>query len=96
MDKTKFQDELETLDWTSELDISKNNADFSTETFIKIINKKVKESVPLSKIKKNDRNVKRKPWITNGILKSIIKKNKLYKKILLCKKNRKKKLKLTE
>ena len=78
------------VDWNST--IVENNADLSFNQFLTKINKVIDQYMPLKKMSNREYKRRFKPWITNGILNSISRKNKLYNKYSKLKDEVKKKL----
>ena len=58
------------------------DVDKSTDLFLNTYNEIVEKHAPIRKLNKKQQNIKRKPWITPAILKSINTKNKLFKKYI--------------
>ena len=75
-----FKTDLENMDWQEIYDCTDPNKSYTLflNQFLKIYNK----CFPIRIIKDNDKKKKGKPWITKGIIKSTIHKNKLYKMFL--------------
>ena len=75
----KFNEMIATFDWAEINSLDDQTVAYSkfTKEFSRIFN----ECIPLKKKTRN--NKIRKPWITNGILKSIKTKNRLYKQLIL-------------
>ena len=73
----KFKQRLSDVKWQDELNNNDANDDYNkfVETFEIIYD----ECIPLKKCNVNEKKVPLSPWITKGLLKSINKKNKLYK-----------------
>ena len=67
-----------------------SNSRNANDGFIKLFestSKVIDEYIPLRKITKNEFKRRYKPWISKGILISINRKNKLYKKYIKCSTN---------
>jgi hypothetical protein len=73
----KFRKKLSEVKWEESLHNNNANDDFNK--FTNIFEKLYDECIPLKKCTANRRKEPMSPWITKGILKSINKKNKLYK-----------------
>ena len=58
--------------------INSKNFNFVFSEFVKIISNAINEHPPLKKLSRAQQRLRRKPWITHGILKSIKHKQKLY------------------
>ncbi len=65
----EFEKELQIIDWSTILD--DDNCDASFTTFFKTIENLLDEMAPIRKLTKKETNLLTRPWITNGILKSI-------------------------
>ena len=76
----KFKQRLIDVKWQEILD--NNNANDDYNKFIETFDTLYNECVPLKKCTNNRRKEPMSPWITKGLLKSINKKNKLYKQYL--------------
>ena len=68
------------IDWENELKLNNNDANFSLDKFIQILNNTLDKHAPYKTLSKTKLKSFSKPWITQGILKSIKIKNNLYKK----------------
>jgi len=77
---TNLKQKLSGVKWKEILD--NNNADDDYNTFLKTFNTLYDECVPLKKCTGNKRKEPMSPWITKGLLKSINKKNLLYKQYI--------------
>ena len=75
----KFVDELSTVNWNQVLNHNNGNQDCSE--FYKYFDRIYCESFPLVQISR--KRYKDKPWITKGLLISILHKNRLYKESIL-------------
>ena len=76
----KFKKRLSEVKWQEILDNNDANDDYNT--FIEQFNKVYDECIPLKKCTINRKKHPMSPWITKGLLKSINKKNKLYKQYI--------------
>ena len=79
--KNMINTHLEDTDWATELQVNHNNADLSSELFLKKIEQLINFWVPFQRIPNKKKKLQNKPWITKGLLKSIETKNKLYRKM---------------
>lgn len=77
----RFKNNLSCVDWNNILHGNDVNTDYTnfTRKFIEVYD----ECIPLKKTRTNRKKTAISPWITNGLLKSINYKNKLYKKYLM-------------
>ena len=83
-DQENFLSDLQNIDWDMHLRIAENDANFSMNKFLHIINSILDRYAPL-KTQSNSKRKKlfhRKPWITNGIIKSITIRDKYHKKYI--------------
>ena len=83
MDKESFMTDLAATDINAI--VIDNDAEKSLDNLLYIINKLLDKYAPLKKMTKKEFKQTRKPWITNGILRSIQRKNKLFSKYIKCK-----------
>ena len=86
----KFNEQAFLLDildvnWDKHLDLDRQDATLSTNKFLHIINTILDRHAPYVKPSKNPKYNSTKPWITTGLLKSISKKNQLYKEFITTK-----------
>jgi len=82
-DNDAFDKELCEFDW-EELFRNKN-CDDKINIFLKNINCLLDKMAPIKKLTKKEIELKQKPWLTSGILKSIKTRDDIYKKFLLAK-----------
>ena len=73
------------IDWEKKLD--NNDVNKSFNNFLHQVNSVVDRYMPLKKITNKEYKRKYKPWISTGILKSITRKNELFKRYVRCKNN---------
>ena len=80
----KNKDSISTLlkqtDWDKKLEVNLNNANNSTELLLNSVNEILDRYCPLKKISNSQKKSQNKPWITQGILKSIAVKSRLHRK----------------
>ena len=79
--KNLINTHLEGIDWAKELQVNRNNADLSSELFLKKIEQLTNISAPFQRVPNKKKKLRNKPWITKGLLKSIETKNRLHRKI---------------
>ena len=77
-DRENFILDLLDIDWTKTLDIHKNDPNRSFDSFYQSIERLIDIYAPLKKVSNKDHKRKYKPWITNGIIASIKRRNKLF------------------
>ena len=70
------------IDWEAELQIDKNDVDYSTEKLFSNMNTIIDRHMPVRKLTTKECKQKIKPWITPKIIAKIKTKNKLYKKFM--------------
>ena len=81
-DEAQFESELYNTDWKSVLEINKKDVNFSFSKFFETFNNLLQKHAPIKKLSNKDKKTMKKPWITKGILKSIEKKNRIYRKCI--------------
>ena len=75
----KFKEEFNKIDWVTLL--PGNNIDVGYDNLFEKVENLISNHLPLEKVsKRKSKQQKRKPWISNDLLKQIIYKNKLHKK----------------
>ena len=72
---------LESVDWVTELHLSCNDVDLSSELFLKKVEKLINFWAPPQKVSNKQKKLLNKTWLTSGILKSIEIKNRLHKRM---------------
>ena len=72
---------LESVDWVTELHLSCNDVDLSSELFLKKVEKLINFWAPPQKVSNKQKRLLNKTWLTSGILKSIEIKNRLHKRM---------------
>ena len=72
---------LKNVDWVSELRLSRDDVNLSSELFLRKVEKLINFWAPLQKVSNKQRKLLNKPWLTSGILKSIETKSRLHKRI---------------
>ena len=80
LDKRKFKEELENIDWNQLLAVYCNDPNIFLDIFLKSVNSILDRHVPLITVTKRMEKTYKKPRITRDILVSIKKKNKIYNK----------------
>ena len=80
--KNEFESELKNIDW-NEIINSDIGTDRSFNSFYYKIEKLIDEMAPVKKLTKKEIGLKKSPWITYGILKSIHERDLLYKKFTM-------------
>ena len=80
--EAQFKSELFNINWKSVLEINKKGVDFSFSKLLETFNTLLQKHAPIKKLSKKDKKAMKKPWITKGILKSIEKKNRIYRKCI--------------
>ena len=83
IDKNKIiiSEQLENVDWKSELCLEHNSINLSSELLISKVDRLINFWASLQKIPYKRKKALNKPWMTKGIIKSIRIKNRLHKKI---------------
>ena len=69
------------MGWVSELHLSRNDVNLSSELFLRKVEKLINFWAPLQKVSNKQKKLLNKPWLTSGILKSIEMKNRLHKRM---------------
>ena len=64
-------------DWPKVMQIDKGNPNLSFHNYIEEVEKMISNHAPLRKTRKQELKFQSKPWITSGLQKSIVIKNKL-------------------
>ena len=62
---------LENVDWVTELRLSHNDVDLSSELFLKKVEKLINFWAPLQIVSNKQKKLLHKPWLTSSILKPI-------------------------
>ena len=81
-DRVSFIGELININWNEVLSVEKCDPDHSFQMFDSKINTLLNKYAPLKKLNKKDFKNQQKPWITNGILSSIKRRDKLLRKFI--------------
>lgn len=81
----QFINDLSKIPWKDLIKEDSNDPDLSLDIFLCKVNELLDQCAPIKTRKQSNKRVKKKPWITNGLITSIIKKNNLYKKLCICK-----------
>ena len=79
--KNLINTHLEGIDWATELQVKSNNANLSSELFLKKIEQLINFWAPLQRVSNKKKKLQNKPWVTKGLLKSIETKNRFYRKM---------------
>ena len=58
---------LEGIDWATELQVNCNNADLSSELFLKKIEQLMNFWAPLQRLSNKKKKLQNKPWVTKGL-----------------------------
>ena len=74
--------DLEKVNWDNILNVSEGNVDKSFQNFSDKITDILDKHVPITKLSLKEMKSSNKPWLTKGILKSINKKNAIYRKFI--------------
>ena len=77
-----FREDFLEINWLEKLEIERQDANHSFNKFYEQIEKLMDKYLPLKKISKKDHKRKYKPWITNGILASMKRRDKLFGKYI--------------
>ena len=85
IDKKNFETDLKSTNWNQILKLNLGNTNDSFEIFFETFNKILDKHAPLRKLSIQEDKLRKKPWITPGILTSIKNKNKLYRKYIRAK-----------
>ena len=75
--QNEFSEELSNVNWNNLL--ANKNADDSFNTYFRVIEQFLDEMAPVKRLTKKEIQLKKRPWITHGILASIKDRDKLYK-----------------
>ena len=75
--QNEFSEELSNVNWNNLL--ANKNADDSFNTYFRVIEQFLDEMAPVKRLTKKEIQLKKRPWITHGILASINDRDKLYK-----------------
>ena len=77
-----FSADYKSTDWPDIMQIGKGNPNLSFHNYIKEVEKMISNHAPLRKTRKRELKFQSKPWITSGLQKSIVIKNKLLGKFI--------------
>ena len=80
LDKRKFKEAFENIDWNQLLAVYCNDPNISLDIFLKTVNSILDRHVPLIRVNKKIEKTNKKPRTTRDIFVSIKKKNKVYNK----------------
>ena len=78
----RFITDLEKVNWDNILNVSEGNVNKSFQNFSNKITDILDKHVPITKLSLKEMKSSNKPWLTKGILKSINKKNAIYRKFI--------------
>lgn len=95
-DKDKFIAEYNSYDWDSFVDNNDLNIDKSFDLVLNTLNILIAKHVPMKSLKNKKTCHLNKPWITNGIIVAIKRRNRLYKAFINCKEPSTKSIKFNE
>ena len=84
-DRENFIIDLLNIDWPSILKLEKEDPGYSFNSYEAKINTLIDKYMPLKRLTKREIKQQYKPWITNGIRKSIKRREKYYKKFIKAK-----------
>ena len=84
-DRENFLLDLLDIDWGNVLEIQKNDPNKSFDNFYESIENILNLYAPLKKVSNKEHKRTYKPWITNGIITSIKRRNKLFNSYVKCK-----------
>ena len=84
VDRIRFLQDIKSISWEI-IDIDKSNVDHSFSIFMSEITKILDKHMPYKKLTNKQFKRKYKPWITEGIIQSIQRKNSLFNKYMKCK-----------
>ena len=77
-----FSADYKSTDWPTIMQIDKGNPSLSFHSYIEEVEKIISNHAPLRKTRKRELKFQSKPWITSGLQKSIVIKNKLFGKFI--------------
>ena len=80
----QFLHEYSLIDWEKILESTPDNINNTLDAFLNALNNLIDKHAPLKKPSKNEKNRKHSPWISNDIIKSLKKRDKLYKEFIIC------------
>ena len=78
-DQEKFVLDFFEINWKDKLNLNERNIDLSFDNFYKIINNLLDTHIPLKRLTKKQIKTMSKPWITQGLLTSIKKRDQIHK-----------------
>ena len=84
-DRENFLSELLNIDWTDITKIQNKDCNESLNIILTKINELTDKYLPIKKLNKQELKKANKPWITNGIINSMLRRDKLYKKYIQAK-----------
>ena len=77
-----FSADYKSTDWPDIIQIYKGNPNLSFHNYIKEVEMMISNHAPLRKTRKRELKFQSKPWITSGLQKFIVIKNKLFGKFI--------------
>ena len=77
-----FSADYKSRDWPTIVQIDKGNPNLSLQNYIEEVEKMISNHAPLRKTRKQELKFQSKPWITSGLQKLIVIKNKLFGKFI--------------
>ena len=77
-----FSADYKSTDWPTIRQIDKGNPNLSFHNYIEEVENMISSHAPLIKTRKRELKFQSKPWITSGLQKSIVIKNKLFGKFI--------------
>ena len=79
--KNLISNHLESINWSDELRINRDNVDLSAGRLLKKLHQLINFWAPIQKVSNRKKKIQNKLWFTKDLLKSIQSKNKLFKKM---------------
>ena len=80
----RFSTDYKPKDGSNIMQIDKGNPNLSFHNYIEEVEKMISNHAPLRKTRKRELKFQSKPWITSGLQKSIVIKNKLFGRFIKC------------
>ena len=79
-DMESFKIDLQGIDWT--FATQNNDVNLGFEAFLRLFNTTLDKHAPIKEFTKKEEKDKLKPWVTKGIKKSMLIRNKFYKQMI--------------